>query len=130
MPKTQDLKAQKSAAKAADRHNITSPAADAAAWARALTTKRVADLFKTERGLDGHWRQIQQEINRGNNHFVENNRTTDVGKKLIRFIADAIEKAAKAAKFDFPEQQLKFTADTGWLKISRQNGKVNVRSRP
>ncbi len=130
MAKPDSVKDQKHDAKEADRHNITVPAADRDKWARTVTTQRVSDLFKTLQGLDGHWIQLQQEINRGNNNFVANGKTDDEGKKLIKFISEAVEKAAKAASFDFPEHQLKFTADMGWLKISRAGGQVKVKSRP
>ncbi len=129
MAKPDSVKDLKHDAKDADRHNITAPTADRDKWARTVTTQRVADLFKTLQGLDGHWTQLQQEINRGNNNFVANGKTDEEGKKLIKFISDAVEKAAGAAKFDFPQQELKFTADMGWLKISREGGKVKVKSR-
>ncbi|MCA8205879.1 hypothetical protein [Burkholderia vietnamiensis] len=56
--------------------------------------------------------------------------TTDEGKELIRWIADAVVSAAQKASFDFPLQQLRFTADTGWLKLQRVSGRVMVMSRP
>ncbi len=131
MVKPNEVKGQtKTDAKAADRHAPVRPDADAALWARTLTTKRVSELFKTLPGLDGHWKQVQAEVNAGNKYFTENSKTTEEGKKLIKFIGDAVVKAAESAKFDFPAQQLKFTNDTGWLKIERAAGKVNVKSRP
>jgi hypothetical protein len=130
MAKPDSLKDQKAAGKSADRHNIAAPAADRNAWARGLTTKRVADLFKTLPGLDGHWTQLQNEVNRGNNNFVGADGKTDAdGKKIIKFISDAVIKAADDADFDFPMQQLKFTKDMGWLKILREGGKLKVKSR-
>ena len=128
--KPNEVKGEKQAAKEADRHNITGPAADGPKWARSLTTTRVADLFKTLPGLPGHWTELQGEINRGNKHFVVGSKTTDAGKTLIKFIADAVVKAAENAKFDFPLQQLKFTGDMSWLKLERKNGKVSVKSQP
>ena len=129
--KTPDLRAEKDSAKAANRHQIVSPIPEAtrAAWARAVTTQRVADLFKTAGGLPGHWTQLQQEVNRGNNNFVVGGQTDLKGRELIKFISDAVEKAAQAATFDFPEQKLQFTNDMGWLKICRERGQVKVRSR-
>lgn len=129
MARLDELKAVKHDARAADRHAPARPADDAALWARTLTTKRVADLFRTEAGLPGHWTQVQAEVNAGNRHFTQQWRTTEQGKQLIAFISDAIISAARRATFDFPPQQLKFTADTGWLKIERSNGQVLVRSR-
>lgn len=128
--KTPELKDNKTEAKEADRHAIAAPSVDRAKWARSLTTQRVSDLFKTLPGLDGHWTQLQGEVNRGNNNFVVNSKTDDEGKKLIKFIGDAVVAAAKAAKFDFPQHDLKFTNDMGWLKISRANGQVIIKSRP
>ena len=129
MARLDELKAVKHDARAADRHAPARPADDAALWARTLTTKRVSDLFRTEAGLAGHWVQVQAEVNAGNRHFSENWRTTELGKQLIAFISDAIIKAAEKAAFDFPAQQLKFTSDTGWLKLERVNGRVVVKSR-
>jgi hypothetical protein len=125
-----DIKEQ---AQEADRHNLARPATNGALWARGLTTQRVADLFRTLPGLAGHWMQLQNEVNAGNRYFygVQNgHQTTDEGKELIRWIADAVVSAAQKASFDFPLQQLRFTADTGWLKLQRVSGRVMVMSRP
>ena len=141
MPKDDMLKGGiKQQAKSADRHHATMPDESAARWARELTTKRVFELFKTPEGLPGHWQQIQQKVNAGNNHFFrtarygegrnDGGRTTEEGKVLMAWIADAIIAAAGAANFDFPTQQLQFTTDTAWLKISRVRGRVMVHSRP
>lgn len=142
MAKTPELRAAKGGAKQADRHNLGDPVADAAKWARGLTTKRVADLFKTEKGLDGHWKQVQQEVTRGNKHFfasktspggfTDGGKTSAEGKKLIAFIADAIVSAAKSKSvdFDFPLQKMQFTSDMAWLKIERVDGKLKVKSTP
>ncbi|MDR8728529.1 hypothetical protein FEQ05_02866 [Burkholderia pseudomultivorans] len=123
----------KSQAQEADRHNLARPAVNGALWARGLTTQRVADLFRTLPGLPGHWMQLQNEVNAGNRYFygVQNgHQTTEEGKALIRWIADAVVSAAGQAGFDFPLQQLRFTADTGWLKLYRVGGRVLVLSRP
>jgi len=142
MAKTPEIRAAKGDAKQADRHNLGDPVADAAKWARALTTKRAADLFKTEKGLDGHWKQVQQEVTRGNKHFfatktspggyTDGGKTSAEGKKLIAFIADAIVAAAKSKSvdFDFPLQQMKFNSDMAWLKLERVGGQVKVKSTP
>jgi hypothetical protein len=86
-------------------------------WARGLTTTRVADLFRTQAGLAGHWQQLQVQVNAGNNHFYktadlgagynDGGRTSEEGKTLMRWIADAIIAAAKDADFNFTIQQLK-----------------------
>lgn len=141
MSKINSLKGQtKHDAIAEDRHNPTMPANAAGLWARGLTTTRVADLFRTLPGLPGHWIQLQQAVNAGNNHFYsvtnhgggfnDGGRTSAEGRLLIAWIANAVISAAEAATFDFPTQQLQFTRDTGWLKISRQGGRVIVSSRP
>lgn len=141
MPKPSNLKGQiKHAAIAENRHNPTMPANAAELWARGLTTTRVADLFRTLPGLPGHWIQFQGAVNAGNNHFFtttnfgggrnDGGRTSEEGKTLITWIANAVIAAAEAATFDFPMQQLQFTRDTGWLKLSRVNGRVIVHSRP
>lgn len=141
MPKFGQLKGNvKQRAIAEDRHAPTMPNTNAAVWARGLTTTRVADLFKTLPGLPGHWAQIQGLVNAGNAHFYTttqygqgyNNggRTSDEGKQLIKWIADAIISAANDADFDFPLQQLRFTSDVGWLKIQKVNGIVLIRSKP
>ena len=103
-----------------------------ALWARSLTTQRVADLFRTLPGLPGHWMQLQMQVNAGNHHFCggqTGHQTTEEGKVLIRWIADAVIKAAER-QFDFNLQQLRFTADMGWLKLHRVGGRVLVLSRP
>lgn len=141
MPKPQNLKGQtKHDAIAGDRHNPTMPQNSAERWARELTTTRVADLFRTERGLPGHWEQIQAAVNAGNHHFYnrtdfgggfnDGGKTSNEGRMLIKWIADAVIASANAANFDFPMMQLKFTTDTGWLKISRVRGRVIINSRP
>lgn len=134
MTKPDSLKGEvKAQAQQADRHNLARPNVNGALWARGLTTQRVADLFRTLPGLPGHWMQLQNEVNAGNRYFygVQNgHQTTDEGKALIRWIADAVVGAAQKAGFDFPLQQLRFTADTGWLKLQRVSGRVMVLSRP
>jgi hypothetical protein len=141
MPKPMMLKgAVKHGAINEDRHNPTMPAVSAELWARGLTTTRVADLFRTEPGLGGHWVQLQGAVNAGNNHFFvvtqfglgfhNGGRTSDLGKTLITWISDAVIAAAEVATFDFTMLQLRFTSDMGWLKLSRENGRVIVTSRP
>ncbi|HDR9484524.1 MULTISPECIES: hypothetical protein [Burkholderia] len=134
MSKDDSLRGQiKEQAQAADRHNLARPAANGALWARGLTTQRVADLFRTLQGLPGHWMQLQNEVNAGNRYFygVQNGSvTTEEGKALIRWIAKAVVSAAGEAQFDFPLQQLRFTADMGWLKLQRVQGRVMVFSQP
>ena len=140
MAKSKELKEQKHGARGADRHNLGDPVGDAAKWTRGLTTKRVSDLFKTEAGLGGHWKQIQQEVTRGNKHFFatadlgggynDGGKTSAEGKKMIAFIADAVVVAAKKSKFDFELQQMKFTQDMAWLKIERNKGRLKVKSTP
>lgn len=142
MTKSPEMRAAKGDAKQADRHNLGDPVADATKWARSLTTKRVADLFKTEKGLDGHWKQVQQEVTRGNKHFfatktspggyTDGGKTSAEGKKIVAFIADAIVAAAKSKSvdFDFPLQQMQFNSDVAWLKLERVGGQVKVKSTP
>jgi hypothetical protein len=100
----------------------------------------VADLFRTLPGLPGHWLQLQGAVNAGNRYFFnttqfgggrnDGGKTSEEGKELITWIANAVIAAAEAATFDFPMQQLQFTRDTGWLKLSRLGGRVIVHSRP
>lgn len=140
MAKTPEIRGAKGSAKQADRHNLGDPVKDAAKWARALTTKRVSDLFKTEKGLKGHWKQVQQEVTRGNKHFfatktlpggyTDGGKTSPEGKKIIGFIADAIVGAAKGSKIDFELQQMKFNNDMAWLKIEKVKGRIKVKSTP
>jgi len=47
-----------------DRHHIPNPFFDLGGWYRSLIIGRIPDLFKTEKGLSGHWNQVCQEINR------------------------------------------------------------------
>ncbi|POM16652.1 hypothetical protein CSX04_04947 [Burkholderia cepacia] len=71
MTKPDSLKGDiKEQAQEADRHNLARPAVNGALWARGLTTQRVADLFRTQRGLPGHWMQVQNEVNAGNRYFM------------------------------------------------------------
>ena len=130
--KTAELRNAKHEAKKANRHNIISPAEEInrARWARAITTLRVSDLFKTLKGLDGHWMQVQNEINRANGKFIIHGTMNEEDKNYIRFISDAVVNAASDATFDFPLMQLKFASDMGWLKISRVDGRLEIWSRP
>jgi hypothetical protein len=141
MPKPPSVKGDvKGQAKSENRHDLTQPNVDAVRWARGLTTQRVAQLFLTLQGLPGHWKALQDAINAGNRLFFttanlgagrnDGGKTSEVGKQMITWIADAVIAAAKEATFDFPPQQLKFTSDMGWLKLSRVNGKVVITSRP
>jgi hypothetical protein len=125
-----DLKNARHPASAADRHQLPDPAQDLPQWGRALTTQRVADLFKTRQGLPGHLRQIQQEVNRALPVVSRNGRTSPQGKEVFGFIAQGMLKAAEAASFDFGEQTLTFSPDMAALKFSRVNGRVVVRSTP
>jgi hypothetical protein len=123
------LKQEKHTAKVANRHIIARPQDNAPEWARTITTLRVPDLFTTADGLPGHWQQIQQEVNSGIKQFTANGKTTEEGKKLLRYIGDAIIKAAGDAQFDFQGQKMILADDMGWLKISRNQGIVNVTSK-
>lgn len=143
--KPHEVRAQKHAAKAADRHKLPRPGVDAGAWARGLTTKRVADLFGNSlnpdgsyrltaaqalAGFDNHLQQIQQEINSAIAVFSSFGTTTEQGKKFMRWVAKAILSAAKDSRFDFDRKTLKFGTDLGYLKLEKRNGRVLVYSRP
>jgi hypothetical protein len=141
MPKHVNLTGlTKHGARNEDRHLPTQPQDAPWIWARGLTTTRVADLFRTQAGLAGHWQQLQVHVNAGNNYFFTTTRfgegyndggkTSEEGKTLMRWIADAIIAAAKEADFDFTIQQLQFTRDMGWLKLLRADGQVVVHSKP
>lgn len=139
------LRLQKHAAKKANRHHLTRPAKDPAAWARSLTTTRVADLFgnslnpdgsyrltaeKALAGLDNHLQQVQQEINSAVAVFTKWGATAKQEKEFLQWVANAIISAAKDARFNFGPKEIQFGPDMGWLKFKRQNGHVTVLSRP
>ena len=129
--KPDDIGKSKHRGKDGDRHNIPNPGQDDAEaandWARVLTTKRCADLFKTAQGLPGHVQQIQQEVSRASRAGTFD---SPHGKKVAQYIGNSIESAAKSARFDFAEFEIKFPNKMGYLKISKSGKKVNVRSRP
>jgi len=113
-----------------DRHNITNPYDDPGRWAESLKKTRVNDLFKTKGGLDGHVKQLEQEIKRvvskkniGNQ--MEDMSGEDVGKMMtaVETIKSAIVSAGKAATFDFD----KFGMDFGFgssLYLEKKDGKL------
>ena len=125
----------------ADRHAPTMPNDEAGSWARELTTTRVSVLFRTLPGLDGHWTQIQGLVNAGNSYFFtktyftdnisnDGGATSEEGKELIKWIANAVISAAEASPFDFPLKQLEFTRDLAWLKIQKTGGRLIIWSSP
>lgn len=134
------IKAAKDAGVAGDRHTPTAVAVSPGVWARELSTLRISDLFRTLPGLPGHWAQVQAQVNAGNHYFFQTTitgpgfndggKTSDEGKGIIAFLADAIVGAADAAAFDFPVMQMKFTSDSAFLKIARVNGRLDIKSSP
>jgi len=134
VPKPFEVRQQKHAAKAADRHKLPRPTTDDnfASWARGLTTKRVADLFgnglkpdgsyrltpqQAEAGFDNHLKQIQQEINAAvsviidmskNNGKANLTMAKEDAMKFLAWISDSIVSAAKNARFDFSTKTIYF----------------------
>ncbi len=102
-----------------DRHAIPHPFMDLNTWIVTLKRDRIADLFRTLDGLDGHATQIQQEITRLVNvkeHFEQERYTY-----ACQEIRNALYSAGEAATFDFPLTQFDF-GDLGTLSLKRIAG--------
>lgn len=119
-----------------DRHSITNPYEDPNRWAESVKKTRVNDLFKTKGGLDGHVKQIEQEIKRVVSEKNKSSQMEGMGgdevKKLItavESIKSSIVAAAKAADFDFE----KFGMDFGFgasLYLEKKSGKLYRDGKP
>jgi len=114
-----------------DRHQITDPYADPNRWALSVNKGRVADLFLTSGGLDGHLRQVQQEISRmvsdknvASKMEGEGNQDTVIAYiTAVEMVKSAIVSAAKACTFDFAKRGLDFGRLTGPMYIERRGGR-------
>lgn len=96
-------------ARVGDRHNIPNPFFDLGGWYKTVMTGRIADLFLTQAGFEGHAIQINQELERLINVIpnIEENALPAVNyyvKSMKRFII----KNAEHAQFDFPLFLFKF----------------------
>lgn len=105
-----------------DRHHLPNPKESIAHvkhWENGLLKERVADLYTTLRGLPGHVRQIQQELNR-----VRLDRLDGLdGKHVIRIIQsvntiiEAVNSAKASAKFPLPGNLNLGLAYSRWVTI-------------
>lgn len=119
-----------------DRHNITDPYINPDRWLETLKRERVADLFRTPGGLDGHVKQIQGEINRligdRNKRKLEGQTGDEVMQytTAIEQLRAALISSTKAATFDFAKIGIQFAPLGSDLYLERDGGKVKVDGRP
>lgn len=116
-----------------DRHNISDPYIDPDRWLETLKRERVADLFRTPQGLDGHVEQIQGEINRlisdrNRKQKLEGQSGDSVTAytNALNALRNASIESAKAAQFDFEKFGIKFHPLASDLYLERSNGKLKV----
>ncbi|MEB3826365.1 hypothetical protein [Phormidium sp. CCY1219] len=116
-----------------DRHNITDPYLEPARWLETLKRERVADLFRTAGGLDGHVQQIQGEINRLiSDRNQQQKLSGKTGEETVEYttaldsLRQALISSAKGATFDFPKFGLTLTPLASDLYLERTNGKLKV----
>lgn len=130
--KTPNTPTKKLAKMAGDRHRIPDPKLFPDMWLEVLIQTRVVELFKTLPGLRGHWEQVQALVNsaKGSMHFYDNYQTTDLGKEKFGDLAVAIINVAADAGFDFPVQELRFTHDLAYLRLSKTKVQLKVHSKP
>jgi len=119
-----------------DRHNITNPYDDPHKWAESVKKTRVNDLFKTKGGLDGHVKQIEQEVKRVVSDKNKSSKMEGMGGEEVSELMTAVESikssivaAAKAADFDFDKFGLDFGFGTS-LFLEKKDGKLKRDGRP
>src|SRR5215831_1145757 len=120
-----------------DKHNITDPYTNPTVWLNTMKSTRVAELFKTPGGLNGHVQQVQQEIDR---LISERNQRAKLegqnGADLVKYthalseLRNALISSAGNAKFDFPKFGIRFAPLGSDLYLERVNGKLKVDGRP
>lgn len=119
-----------------DRHNISDPYIDPTRWLETLKRERVADLFRTPGGLDGHVQQIQMEVNRlisdRNRRKLEGQTGEEVTQytTALNTLRNALIASAKAAEFDFAKFGITFAPLGSDLYLECDQGQVKVDGKP
>lgn len=118
-----------------DRHNIVSPKKNPNRWLRTMKRTRVAELFKTSRGLNGHRIQIQQEINRFKGYNPSNLNRWSRGVNTLKELKLSLISSARNARFDFDRISFDFSDNklggtVSDLHLKRKNGVLYVNGKP
>ncbi len=119
-----------------DRHNISDPYIEPTRWLETLKRERVADLFLTPGGLDGHVQQIQMEINRlisdRNRRKLEGQTGEEVTQytTALNTLRNSLIASAKAAEFDFAKFGITFAPLGSDLYLECDQGQVKVDGKP
>ncbi|MCT7966837.1 hypothetical protein NG799_10875 [Laspinema sp. D1] len=119
-----------------DRHSISDPYIEPTRWLETLKRERVADLFRTPGGLDGHVEQIQIEINR---LISERNRRKlegQTGEEVVQYttalntLRNSLIASAQSAEFDFAKFGITFAPLGSDLYLECDQGQVKVDGKP
>jgi hypothetical protein len=119
-----------------DRHNISDPYIEPTRWLETLKQERIADLFRTPGGLDGHVQQIQMEVNRlisdRNRRKLEGQTGEEVTQytTALNTLRNALIASAKAAEFDFAKFGITFAPLGSDLYLECDQGQVKVDGKP
>ncbi|MCT7954475.1 hypothetical protein [Laspinema palackyanum] len=119
-----------------DRHSISDPYIEPTRWLETLKRERVADLFRTPGGFDGHVEQIQIEINR---LISERNRRKlegQSGEEVVQYttalntLRNSLIASAQSAEFDFAKFGITFAPLGSDLYLECTDGQVKVDGKP
>ncbi|AFY80814.1 hypothetical protein [Oscillatoria acuminata] len=119
-----------------DRHNISDPYIEPTRWLETLKRERVADLFRTPGGLDGHVQQIQIEVNRMISDRNRRKLEGQTGEEVVQYttalntLRQSLIASAKAAEFDFAKFGITFAPLGSDLYLECTNGQVKVDGKP
>lgn len=119
-----------------DRHNISTHHIEPTRWLETLKRERVADLFLTPGGLDGHVQQIQIEINRLISDRNRRKLEGQTGEEVVQYttalntLRQSLIASAKAAEFDFAKFGITFAPLGSDLYLECSNGQVQVDGKP
>ncbi|MBO0349016.1 hypothetical protein J0895_07865 [Phormidium pseudopriestleyi FRX01] len=123
-------------AQGGDRHSISDPYIEPTRWLETLKRERVADLFLTPGGLDGHLQQIQMEVNRlisdRNRRKLEGQTGEEVTQytTALNTLRSSLIASAKAAEFDFAKFGITFAPLGSDLYLECDQGQVKVDGKP
>ncbi len=119
-----------------DRHSISDPYINPTRWLETLKRERVADLFRTPGGLDGHVQQIQIEINRLISDRNRRKLEGQTGEEVMQYttalntLRTSLIASAKAAEFDFDKFGITFAPLGSDLYLECSDGQLKVDGKP
>jgi hypothetical protein len=119
-----------------DRHHISDPYIEPTRWLETLKRERVADLFRTPGGLDGHVQQIQMEVNRLISDRNRRKLEGQTGEQVTQYttalntLRNSLIASAKAAEFDFAKFGITFAPLGSDLYLECDQGQVKVDGKP